>query len=139
MLAFIGVDTEQCILKLSLSIKCFKNYHFLFKLNPLSVRFAALQEPLEKKKKKVDEKENLREFNKLAGDEEQYLKEKQIALDNNNLGLLHIIVRLYQCSDLSSSRWEYSSFSNRIIIRYSGFGENMFSEPFLPMIHELFL
>ncbi|KAL5270487.1 hypothetical protein ACHWQZ_G001266 [Mnemiopsis leidyi] len=49
-------------------------------------RFAALQVPLEKKKKKVDEKENLREFNKLAGDEEQYLKEKQIALDNNNLG-----------------------------------------------------
>ena len=53
---------------------------------PSLTRFAALQEPLEKKKKKVDEKENLREFNKLAGDEEQYLKEKQIALDNNNLG-----------------------------------------------------
>ena len=55
--------------------------------NRLVSRFAALQVPLEKKKKKVDEKENLREFNKLAGDEEQYLKEKQIALDNNNLGL----------------------------------------------------
>ena len=103
MLAFIGVDTGQCILKLSLSIKSFKNYHFLFKLNPLSFRFAALQEPLEKKKKKVDEKENLREFNKLAGDEEQYLKEKQIALDNNNLGLFHIIVRLYHRSDVPSS------------------------------------
>ena len=51
-------------------------------------RFSALEGPLSRKRKKVEEKDNLREFNRLAGDEEQYLKEKQISLDNKNLGLL---------------------------------------------------
>ena len=55
----------------------------------------------------MDEKENLREFNKLAGDEEQYLKEKQIALDNNNLGgPLFVVLELV----FAASKIEKTSF-----------------------------